>query len=312
MKTPREIKINVAKKSSPCYATVISNTELTPPPGTGKRPKKEGQAVIHRIVLAINHMDYPYVAGQSAGIIPPGEDPVKKEKGLADTAYNPRLYSISSPTYGMDGKAETIEFLIKRDNTYDPDGNILFRGVGSNYMCDLKPGEKVTVTGPSGKKFILPYARKSISSDIFFMGTGTGIAPFIGMSVELLEHGLVEFTGNIYLLYGAPYSDEIVMKDVLDELVQKHKNFHIITAVSREEKNSFDGGKLYLSHRIRENADKVRQALNNEGLFFICGGPKGMEDGLIEEIRKASGESVDLEEYKKHLEEKGQLFVETY
>ena len=32
----------------------------------------------------------------------------------------------------------------------------LFLGVASNYLCDLKEGDKVTVTGPNGKRFVLP------------------------------------------------------------------------------------------------------------------------------------------------------------
>lgn len=312
MKSPREIKINVAKKSSPVKAIVLKNTELTPEPGKGKRPLKEGKASIHRIILSLNHTLYPYVIGQSAGIIPPGVDPVKKEKNLPDTNYTARLYSISSPTYGADLKENTIEFIIKRDNTYDENGNILFKGVGSNYMCDLKEGDEVTLTGPSGKKFILPMDKKELTDDIFFLGTGTGIAPFVGMSIELLEHEIIQFSGTIYFIYGASYSDEIVMREFFEEFAAKHPRFKFITAVSREEKNPFDGGKMYISHRLKEKANEMKNALSKNGLFYICGGPKGMEHDIIKVMHEVSGENNTMEEFKTHYEEKGQLFVETY
>lgn len=80
MKPAREPQINLFKKSNPYKAKVISNVLLTPETGTGKRPKKEGEALVHRIVLAIDHSAYPYVIGQSGGVIPPGEDPEKKSK----------------------------------------------------------------------------------------------------------------------------------------------------------------------------------------------------------------------------------------
>jgi ferredoxin--NADP+ reductase len=72
MKAPREPKINLFKKSAPLKAKVLKNIELTPEPGKGKRPKKEGIASIHRIVIGIDHSQFPFVIGQSAGIIPPG------------------------------------------------------------------------------------------------------------------------------------------------------------------------------------------------------------------------------------------------
>jgi ferredoxin--NADP+ reductase len=75
MKAPREPKINLFKKSAPLKAKVLKNIELTPEPGKGKRPKKEGIASIHRIVIGIDHSQFPFVIGQSAGIIPPGQDP---------------------------------------------------------------------------------------------------------------------------------------------------------------------------------------------------------------------------------------------
>jgi ferredoxin--NADP+ reductase len=309
MKPIREPKINLFKKSNPLICKVLQNTELTPKPGEGKRPVKEGMACIHRIVLAMDHSKYPYVIGQSAGIIPPGKDPEKVAKGSDNTDYTVRLYSIASPTYGLDMKEQTIEFLIKRDNAYDDNGTILFKGVASNYICDLKVGEDVVVTGPSGKNFLLP--NSEFSSDIYFCATGTGIAPFYGMCYELLEHKVINFTGNVYLLYGAPYSDEIVLNEEFEALAKKHSNFHFIKAVSREQKNS-RGGKMYIGNRVEELGDTLKKSFTNGARMYICGGPKGMEKGITTELQKILGDTGELEHFVKGLEDKKQLFVETY
>lgn len=310
MKKPREVKLNLFKKSNPYKAKVLKNVCLTPEPGKGKRPKKEGMASIHRISLAIDHSVYPYAIGQSAGVIPPGQDPDKVAKGLPDTGYAIRLYSIASPTYSMGMKEDSIEFIIKRDNSYDEEGNVTHKGVGSNYMCDLKEGEEVTLTGPSGKIFMLP--TEDYSGDIYFCATGTGIAPFYGMTYELLEHKLINFTGNITLIYGAPYSDEIVLKEEFAELEKKHSNFKLVTAISREEKNPFDNGRMYISHRVRELSAQIKKSLDNNGRFYICGGPKGMEKGVIQEIQKIMGVEGELSEFEENMKHKKQLFVETY
>lgn len=305
-----EPKINIYKKSNPLKAIVLENISLTPRPGEGKRPKKEGEADIHRIILQVDHDKYPYLVGQSAGIIPPGEDPKKVEKGAQDTSYTVRLYSIASPSLSFGMTKDKIEFIIKRDNTYDEEGNLLYRGVCSNYMCDLKPGEEVQLTGPSGKKFLLP--RTAYDKDIYFIATGTGIAPFFGMTEELLVHRLFPFTGKLTLIYGAPYSDEIVLRDYFLKIQSEYPQFRFIEAVSREMKNPFDGGKMYVTHRLREIAREFEESFQGGASVYICGGPKGMEKGIIETMMDILKISKNYEEFKKELEEKNQLFIETY
>ncbi|MBE7412475.1 MAG: FAD-binding oxidoreductase [Leptospiraceae bacterium] len=310
MKQIREPKINLFKKSNPYIAKVIENVQLTPDFGKGKRPKNEGFSSIHKIIFSVDHSKYPYIIGQSAGVIPPGEDPEKVAKGSDNTGYTVRLYSICSPTYDRDLQEKTMELLVKRDNAYDKEGNVLYTGVCSNYLCSLKPGDEVVMTGPSGKTFLLPTS--DFSGDIYFCATGTGIAPFYGMVRELLEHKLIQFTGKLTLLFGSPYTDEMVFKNEFEEFEKKYSNFRFLTAISREEKNPFDGGRMYISHLVKQLGLQVKASLENRGRFYICGGPKGMETGILEEIKKIVDSSHSLEKFEEELKEKNQLFVETY
>lgn len=310
MKKSREPQINLFKKSSPYKGTIIKNEQLTPELGKGKRSPKEGASDIHRITIGIDHNKMPYVIGQSIGVIPPGIDPKKAAKGDDKAGYNPRLYSIASPTYSIGMKEDSVEFIIKRDNAYDEEGEVVHKGVASNYMCDLKSGDQVDMTGPSGKTFLLP--NLDFDKNIFFCATGTGIAPFYGMTIELLEHNLISFSGELYLIYGAPYSDEIVLKTEFENLAKKHKNFHFITAISREERNPFDNGKMYIGHRVRELGNVIKSSLENSARVYICGGPKGMEKGIIDELQKIMGDDGESKDFQNKLKSNNQLFVETY
>ena len=70
---------------------------------------------------------------QSIGIIAPGTDKDGKPHII-------RLYSIASPREGEKTGANNLSLTVKREPN----------GVCSNYVCDLKKGDQVQVTGPFG------------------------------------------------------------------------------------------------------------------------------------------------------------------
>lgn len=59
------------------------------------------------------------------------------------------------------------------------------QGVCSNFLCRARPGQEVTLTGPSGKIMLLPEAAPD--ADVIMVGTGTGIAPYRGFLRRLFE-----------------------------------------------------------------------------------------------------------------------------
>ena len=124
----------------------------------------------HHIVLDFGTMPFPVLEGQSIGIVPPGVD--------ADgRPHHPRQYSIASPRNGERPGYNNLSLTIKRvleDHQGKP-----VRGVASNYLCDLKVGDKVQVIGPFGASFLMPNHPKS---HIVMICTGTGSAPMRAMT----------------------------------------------------------------------------------------------------------------------------------
>lgn len=302
-----DIKFNLYKPKQPLIGKVIQNTLLTPPPAANrKRPYKEGLTYVNHIVFELPPDTFPFRCGQSAGVMPLGDDPTKTEKGLANTRYSVRLYSIASPAGGETGDGTKIAFIVTRDNTWDGGGEIVYRGVCSNYMCDWRVGDVFEMTGPSGKHFHLP---DELDTHLVFIATGTGIAPFRGMMMELEKMG---YDKKIYLFFGVPYSDEVCYNDFFLDLERRMPNFHYYTAISREQKNS-EGGKMYVGDRMAQHLDEIAKLQKDGCLFYICGGPKGMENGVIPYIRETYPEPVEiLEEWTKAAESGGTLFIETY
>jgi len=172
-----------------------------------------------------------FLVGQSFGVIPPGVDKHGRP-------HKVRLYSIASPSYGDDGKGQVLATTVKRTidefkaqtTQDDPHDHSLFLGVCSNYLCDLRLGAEVKVTGPNGKRFLLPIDPNE--HDYFFLATGTGIAPFRGMLMELLSGPKPPCTSQIHLVMGSPYTTDLLYDDLFRKLQAEHRNFHYHVAIA--------------------------------------------------------------------------------
>ncbi len=277
-----KIPLNIYKVSSPLTAKVLENTRLT---GAGS-PNDT-----HHVVIDLIGSQLEYLEGQSVGVIPPGVD----EKGKP---YSVRLYSIASSRKGEKNYPKNVSLCLKRVIYHDPATDHEKRGVASNYICDLKPGDAIQVTGPVGNRFLLP--ENFQDHHYIFIATGTGIAPYRGMLTYLFENG---FKGEVSLIFGVPYRTDLLYENEFSSLL-KYPNFHFVKAISREEKNQ-DGSKVYVQHRLLENKEKlVPLILKYNTRIYICG-LKGMEKGIQESFQNM----LTQEQYN---EAKKRIFVEVY
>lgn len=259
-----EVKLNLYNRKMPVEVTVVENYVAT---------KESSPNFIRHITFDVSgtELEGNIIAGQAMGIQAPGEDAKGKPHKI-------RLYSVSSPSSGEGGKKNLVSTTVKRV-VEEWDDNSLYLGIASNYVANLKPGDKVLMTGPSGKSFLLPENKKDFN--YVFFATGTGIAPFRGMIIDLLNEGI---EGEIALLFGCPYRTDVLYKDFLEELAEKHPNFHYLTAISREDRRA-DGSKKYVQTLI-EDAPGVLPILKKENtLIYICG-LRGMETGIYQGLLK--------------------------
>ncbi len=263
----REAKMHLHGPNDPCEAVCVSNERCT--------HRKAAHFVRHiAFDVAGTRLAGNFVPGQSFGVLPPGLDSHGKPHKL-------RLYSIASPTRGEDGRGTVIATTVKRTIDEHNETGRLFLGVASNYLCDLKPGDRARLTGPSGKRFVLP-ARPE-EHDYVFFATGTGIAPFRGMLLELLESRV---KSRIILVMGAGYSTDLLYHGDLLRLQQEHPHFTYITAISRERQE--DGhDPLYVQDRLRTHRGVLLPVLESpRTLVYICG-LAGMELGIFQHLAAA-------------------------
>lgn len=259
-----EVELNIYSPKAPTEITVVENYICT---------QENSPNFVRHVTFDVSgtELEGRVRVGQSIGILPPGEN----EKGRP---YKLRLYSVSSPTKGEGGKANLISTTVKR-TIEELDGK-LYTGICSNYLADLKPGDKVKATGPSGKRFLLP--ENADDFNYVFFATGTGIAPFRGMITELFESG---YEGHVALIFGCAYRTDLIYADFFREMEKKHKNFHYITCVSRENRRP-DGSKYYVQSSIEDCQDQLNPIFEQENtLIYICG-LKGMETGIYQNLAR--------------------------
>jgi len=257
------VAMNLVRASEPAIARVVSN-ELC--------MRGKSASFVKHLVLDVGGtaLAGAFRAGQSFGVLAPGVD----QRGKP---HKVRLYSIACPSWGEDGEARLVsttpkrlidEFVAQKPDD-DPDDHWLFRGVCSNYLCDLRAGDAVRLTGPNGKRFLLPTDVNA--HDYLFLATGTGIAPFRGMLLELLENPGGPCRSRIDLVMGSPYSTDLLYDDLLRRLAAEHDNFHYHTAVSREPHGGKPSG-LYVDGLIRERIDYFGPLLaGSRTLIYLCG-----------------------------------------
>lgn len=271
-----DVQMNLHTPKDPCQGTVVRTQVCT---------DRKAAGIVRHIELDVAGTALAGAArpGQAFGVLPPGTD----NKGRP---HHVRLYSYASPTRGEDGAGAVISTTVKRVVEEHWKTHRLFEGVASNYLCDLQVGEKVRLTGPVGKRFLLPV--NMLDYNYLFFATGTGIAPFRAMTIELLEAG---FANTAYLIMGAPYATDLLYHADFLRYTEEWRNFHYLTAISREQQA--DGhDPMYVHNRIETNLHELLPILTAPNtLIYICG-ITGMEVGVFRHLAEHLT-GVDLERY---------------
>lgn len=261
----RSVQMSLVRPNAPVIGRVVKNELCT--------ASRKAAAFTRHVEIDVSGTPLAgnWVSGQSFGVLAPGAD-------AAGKGHKCRLYSISSPSFGECGNGNTLSTTVKRVVDEHWDSHKLFLGVCSNYLCDLQVGDEVRVSGPNGKRFVLP--ERPSEHDYVFVATGTGIAPFRGMILDLIKE---KAESQIWLLMGVPYASDLLYHDAMLKLAAEHPNFHYLTAISRE-KQADGHDKMYVDGRITTNRDELLPVLKSErALIYVCG-IAGMEIGLFKQL----------------------------
>jgi ferredoxin--NADP+ reductase len=294
------IPVNLYKPNAPFLGKVISNEPLVDEGGSG---------IVQHIMFDLSGGNLHYVEGQSIGIIPAGTDAAGKPHKL-------RLYSIASTRHGDRMDDQTVSLCVRQLEYQNPETKETVYGVCSTYLCHIEPGTEVKITGPVGKEMLLP---DDPEATIIMLATGTGIAPFraylwrMFKEAERRANSDYQFKGLAWLIFGVPYTPNILYKQELEEIQSQYpNNFRLTYAVSREQQNA-EGGRMYIQHRVAEHAAELWDLMQKPNTHTYMCGLKGMEDGIDEALSAAAAEKgVDWVEFRKQMKKDHRWHVETY
>ncbi|KAG9439132.1 hypothetical protein H6P81_019297 [Aristolochia fimbriata] len=269
--------INTFKPKEPYTATIVSVERIVGPKAPGE--------TCH---IVIDHGgNVPYWEGQSYGVIPPGENPKKP-----GSPNNVRLYSIASTRYGDAFDGKTASLCVRRAVYYEAETgkeDPSKKGVCSNFLCDSKPGDKVKITGPSGKVMLLP--EEDPNATHIMIATGTGVAPFRGYLRRMFMESVptFKFNGLAWLFLGVANTDSLLYDEEFTKYLEDYPdNFRYDKALSREQKNR-NGGKMYVQDKIEEYSDEIFKRLDGGAHIYFCG-LKGMMPGIQETLKRVAEE----------------------
>ncbi len=301
-----EAELNIYTPKNPVEVPVVENYVCT---------KEASPHFVRHMTFDIagTELEGHVQVGQSVGVLPPG----KNDRGRP---YKLRLFSVSSPSEGEHGKTNLVSTTVKRV-IEEWEDNSLYLGVCSNYLADLQPGDTVKLTGPSGRRFLLPEGPEAFN--YLFFATGTGIAPYRGMVMELLKAGM---TNDIILVFGCAYRTDLIYAEYFEKMHEEYPNFHYLPCISRENRRH-DGTKKYVQTSLHDEAELIDPVLEKENtLLYICG-LKGMEQGIYRtlahkdlygylDVRKKARDKApgewDENDLRRHVKPSDRTFVEVY
>jgi Na+-transporting NADH:ubiquinone oxidoreductase subunit F len=139
-------------------------------------------------------------------------------------------------------------------------------GQMSSYIFGLKPGDKVTISGPFGE-----FYAKDTDNEMCFLGGGAGMAP---MRSHIFDQLLtLDSTRKITFWYGARSLKEAFYVEEFDKLAAQHENFEWYLALSDPLPEDNWTGLTGFIHQVAHDEYLSKHPAPEDIEYYICGPP---------------------------------------
>ena len=139
-------------------------------------------------------------------------------------------------------------------------------GVMSSYIFSLKPGDKVTISGPFGEFF----ARET-EKEMIFVGGGAGMAPMRSHIFDQLKR--IKSKRKISFWYGARSKREMFFVEDFDGLAKENSNFDWHVALSDPQEGDDWAGYTGFIHNVLFEEYLKDHPAPEDCEYYMCGPP---------------------------------------
>lgn len=194
----------------------------------------------------------------------------------------PRLYSVASSL-----RAHADEVHLTLDVIQFESHGRARKGVASTFLAQRCEKTPVPVYPSSSKHFHLP---ENPDASVIMVGPGTGVAPFRAFLEERQATGA---SGRNWLFFGSQRgATDFFYREEFEKYLGAGILTRLDTAFSRDQPE-----KIYVQHRMRENASELWRWLEQGAFFYVCGDAQRMAkdvDATLRQIgQEQGGKSAD-------------------
>jgi Na+-transporting NADH:ubiquinone oxidoreductase subunit F len=139
-------------------------------------------------------------------------------------------------------------------------------GIMSSFIFNLKPGDKVWISGPYGEFFA-----KDTDNEMVFIGGGAGMAPMRSHIFDQLirKHSKRKMS----FWYGARSLKEVFYQEEFDELAEKNDNFKWHLALSEPLPEDNWSGMTGFIHQVLHDEYLADHPAPEDCEYYLCGPP---------------------------------------
>jgi len=139
-------------------------------------------------------------------------------------------------------------------------------GKMSSYIFNLKPGDKVTISGPYGEFFA-----KETKAEMVFVGGGAGMAPMRSHIFDQLRR--IKTDRKMSFWYGSRSSKEMFYVEDFDMLAKENENFDWHVALSDPQPEDNWTGLTGFIHDVLFEEYLKNHPAPEDCEFYMCGPP---------------------------------------
>jgi Na+-transporting NADH:ubiquinone oxidoreductase subunit F len=139
-------------------------------------------------------------------------------------------------------------------------------GIMSSFIFNLKPGDKVMVSGPYGE-----FLARETDNEMVFIGGGAGMAPMRSHIFDQLKR--LDSKRRISFWYGARSLREAFYVEEFDQLAQQHENFSWHLALSDPLPEDNWSGPVGFIHTVLYEHYLKDHVAPEDCEYYLCGPP---------------------------------------